>query len=275
MIDNEKMIHETVVRDVLDLVLNGLKNFNPVDAINNRKQNKSFRSIAAATQNLTLVFPCIVSRNMNMETASMYSKAIERKAVSMLQMLFSAISITNAEDGISYLRNFHTNLKLDSTMNIDKFMNMMDNLVVEGAIEITNEEIYRKYANDLKNLSNYLPDSIVESADLSNYNIFKEPYLLEESYMLDTSRSSDVLTESIDYMETHEYKKSSLKGNIQDCIKKMYTLHGISYDPMRYEKDPTYTVMIDKLETQAAFASKKNSLNEAYTGTGLDRKSVV
>jgi len=288
MINYCTMIHETVIRDVLDM-LDDLKNADIVDAINNRKQNKSFRSIASATQNLTLVFPCIVSRGMSIETSSMYSKAIERKAVSMLQMLFSALSITNAEDGISYLKNFHTNLKLDGSMSIDKFMNMMDNLVLEGAVKVENEELYKMYLIDRANLSNYLPSSIQESHSLSDYTIYKPPYSLEESYVLNEKKDDfGLYDDEIDYLDSIIDTEDSNKKKKKETVKEFYnplnivgmkrvTSHGIPYDDIKYSRDPQYSLMIDKLDRQAMFTMKKQAVKEEYTnlnGTGNTRYTL-
>lgn len=253
------MIHETVIRDVLDM-LEDLKNADAVEAINNRTQGKSFRSIAAATSNLTLVFPCVVSRVMTIENASMFSKAMERKAVSMLQMLFSALSITNAEDGMTYLKNFHTNLKLDGSLTIDKFMNMMDHLVLEGAVIVNNEEIYRKYSNDLKNLSTYLPNSVREECSLSDYLIIKHPNSLQESYILESKGKKvipvnpDMDQTQMDYLDSiidndPKYAKLLQKPmSKKKAVNEGITVNGISYDEHEYSTNHTYALNVDKAD---------------------------
>ena len=61
----------------------------------------------------------------------MVCKAVERKAVSMLQMLFSAVSITNSDNAIDYLKNFHSNLHLDNDLTVDQFIDAVDRFVVQ------------------------------------------------------------------------------------------------------------------------------------------------
>ena len=84
-------IHETVVRDVIDII-DTIKNTDEFDFQKNKKLN--FSSIAKASQNLTLVFPVIISKTLNIQTASMVAKAIERKCVTMLQISLQLLIIS-------------------------------------------------------------------------------------------------------------------------------------------------------------------------------------
>ena len=103
-----EQIHETVIRDIVDVVTDVKKS----DFLAGFKSKESMNSIARQSSKLTAVFPVIVSRSMNIENAAMVTKALERKFVSMFQILFSAMSVTNAKDGVDYLSRFHTNIKL-------------------------------------------------------------------------------------------------------------------------------------------------------------------
>jgi len=170
-------IHETVIRDIVDII-SDVKKSDEVEWLRNRK--RSFSSIAKASANLTLVFPVLVSKNMNIENASMISKAIERKAVTMLQMLFSAINITDSKSGIDYLKNFHTNLKIDDNITVDDFIDIMDKYVAENAelLSHDNRMLYEQVKQDLKNINFILPDSINELS-LNNYKIYPQSYFGE------------------------------------------------------------------------------------------------
>ena len=170
-------IHETVIRDIVDII-SDVKKSDEVEWLRNRK--RSFSSIAKASANLTLVFPVLVSKNMNIENASMISKAIERKAVTMLQMLFSAINITDSKNGIDYLKNFHTNLKIDDNITVDDFIDIMDKYVAENTelLSHDNRMLYEQVKQDLKNINFILPDSINESS-LNNYKIYPQSYFGE------------------------------------------------------------------------------------------------
>lgn len=84
------------------------------------------RNIAKTASSLTAVFPVLVSRSIPIEQAVMVSKAIERKAIGLLQMLFAANSISSARNAHEYLKTFHQNIsgKLDvSSMDVDDILN--------------------------------------------------------------------------------------------------------------------------------------------------------
>ena len=108
--NDSRTIHETIVRDIFD-VARDFKDSDEVDRVRNFRDRSSIKSITSKAEALTMVFPVICSRNMSYDAACMISKAIERKAVTLLQMLFSAANITDAEDGIDYISRFHPNLR--------------------------------------------------------------------------------------------------------------------------------------------------------------------
>lgn len=123
------IIHETVFEDIINTLKDGV---DAVDDVNlsrsrNRKSIGKYSSITKAASELTLVTPVVCSSAVSPETAMMCTKAIERRNVSMYQMLFSAFSITNASDAITHLKQFHTNLDWDK-MNLDNFIDTMDSL---------------------------------------------------------------------------------------------------------------------------------------------------
>ena len=83
-------------------------------------------NIAKSSSSLTAVFPVIISKTIDIEHAVMISKAIERKAASMLQMLFAAHQISNVSSAKAYLNKFHKNIdsSIDwSDMDIDDVIN--------------------------------------------------------------------------------------------------------------------------------------------------------
>lgn len=167
---NMNIIHETILRDIVDII-SSVKDNDSLPGIFNKK---SIKSITKATEALTLVFPVICSKSIGIENASMVSKAIERKAVGMLQMLFSAISICDAKDAIDYISRFHTNMKFDNKLTIDGFINGLDNYVVNqeaaGHSVIVDKEKYEAVKRDIKNLDYYLPTSISESS-MSSFKV--------------------------------------------------------------------------------------------------------
>lgn len=140
---DQRIVHETVLRDIVSLIAGGKDTINPdkiVDRITGTERNQfSYKNISRVAKDLTLTFPVIVSDAVSVETASMISRAVERKTVGMLQMLFSAIQVTNAGSALEYLKNFHTNLDTDHNMGVDDWIGLGNQL-------ITREEVER-YAN--------------------------------------------------------------------------------------------------------------------------------
>ena len=103
-------IHETIIRDIVDVVSDVRKVSNDSLPLNRPSSRASFRSISQASQGLTMVFPLCVDKSLSIETASMIAKAKERKCVTMLQMIFSAICISDSKDGFEHISKVHTNL---------------------------------------------------------------------------------------------------------------------------------------------------------------------
>ena len=153
---NTQTIHETIIRDIFD-VAHDFAQSDEVERVKNFRNGTSIKSITSKAEALTMVFPVICSRNMTYDSACMISKAIERKAVALLQMLFSAANITDAEDGIDYISRFHTNLD-SSRMSVDDFMRAMDTYVSENGLlqENTDDyDTYRKIQDDMKSMNFY------------------------------------------------------------------------------------------------------------------------
>lgn len=164
---NPRAIHETVLKDIIDIwdsiqaIRNDSSKLNP----NKTKHPMSSSSIAKASSNLNLVFPVICSRGISIENASMVSKAVEKNAVTMLQRLFASWQIADEKNGIQsvedYIRQFHTNLS-SKTMGLDDLFDLA------GRIDGVNENVLNTHSSlikrDLSNIDYYLPTAINESS---------------------------------------------------------------------------------------------------------------
>ena len=169
-------IHETVIRDIIDLY-DTIKNDTDIDEIRKSKgNNKYFKSIASATSNLTSVFPVLCTRSLQIENAAMVTKAIERKMTSMLQMLFASIQMADAPDAFSFLSQFHTNIDNkfitadDAIDIINKVYGEMSTLDSLRAEKMFNEMVSR----DMRNLDYVLPENVSESA-INDFRIVDTP----------------------------------------------------------------------------------------------------
>ena len=208
-----QQLHETIVRDILD-VMDNVKDFDQVEWIR-RKNNVG--SIAKRASNLVLVFPVICSTSISIQTASIITKAIERKCVSLLQILFSSMQLTSVDNMYDYLSQFHTNL--DRKVTLDDFITAMDKLVDEGAVQITDMEAYQAVKEDMKNINYYLSTEI-NPTSINDYvirkNIYGESHIIKEASAILQEAPFD----KPEYIaKDHESRKDRLEREELDAIR--------------------------------------------------------
>lgn len=186
-----EQIHETVIRDIIDVTM-GVKNADTLRSFF-AKDTTNYSSIAKKTSGLTLVFPVLVTKSMNIDNAAMVSKAIERKAVAMLQMLFSATCIADAKNAFEYVNAHHANLKFDSDLSIDEFIQTVDQYAVEheqatGEDPIKNRDMYNAIVEDMKHIGHYIPPITLKHS-VNDFVIHSETYMGENNVILKEGRS--------------------------------------------------------------------------------------
>lgn len=167
--NQNQMIHETFLRDVVDVV-NSVKDFDQVEWI--RKKN-NVGSIAKRASNLVLVFPVLVSNSLSIQTASLISKAIERKCVALLRILFASVNMTSIDNLTDYIGQFHQNL--GANLTIDDFMDIVDKLSESGEIEIVDKDAYDAVREDMKNINFYLSTALNE-VSINDYECLTNRY---------------------------------------------------------------------------------------------------
>ena len=199
-----RAIHKTVLREITETiaaavalagagasVAKDIKNSTGAEAATNalkKVQNASRRgygSLVKAANNLTLVFPVIASKTISINTDILIMKAIERKAVTMLQMVFSAIQIAdkNVEDVYGYIAKFHKNLPT-SDFSVDDIMQISDTISAmaeSGEIpESAKDKMLRQLneaaalkaiAEDMKKNTNYYMEDSINEASIGSYRI--------------------------------------------------------------------------------------------------------
>lgn len=165
--DKQQMVHETVVRDIIDII-NNVKDYDQASWIFNKR---SVGSIAKRTSDLILVFPVLVSTSINIQTASIISKAIERKCVALLQILFASVNLTDDTNLYDYLSQFHSNLNKNVT--IDDFFAVLDKMEESGELDVIDRDAYEAVREDMHKIDYYLstefnPTSINEFSSISD-----------------------------------------------------------------------------------------------------------
>jgi len=184
-------LHETVVKELIDLI-DLFKNTDAEEILDSTKRSKfASTSIAKIASNMTLVFPVLCSDNLTIDTAMMISKAIERKAVVMLQILFSACQISDAKDVEDFIGRFHSNIKLGDKFTVDDFIRVADTFgesvsLDKGKLKLLSEE-FRQNAyfvlennisdnslSDMYKVNNKKIYSVRESDDKTNFRDVKD-----------------------------------------------------------------------------------------------------
>lgn len=205
-----KPIHETIIRDIID-VAQDLKDFDPeVDGFLNRNAGKSFGSITSKAKGLVMVFPVICSNFMSYDTAMLISKATERKAVVLLSMLFQAACISDVDNAEDFIRQFHTNLRT-GRMTMDDFGRMMDGFAEStGAFEKMDALALQEYTtimDDLKSMNCYFEDN------LSDYSIDDFKYVT--SPIGENTLISTVVNEALPF-DSYDNRDAQTTKNIAD-----------------------------------------------------------
>ena len=113
-------------------------------------------SIARYTKNLIMSFPVLTDETLNVETSQWISKACEKNTASMLEMLFSSMSINQKDKdatGVEVLRKFHRNIDsmsmddiIDST---NDFVNAMENAYTPSINQGVINDARRAFTDDL------------------------------------------------------------------------------------------------------------------------------
>ena len=193
-----KAVHETVLHHILTVydALSSLKADADKSGIQNalgkalKKQSGPLgnsRSIAAASSDLTLVFPVLCTRNISIEVASMITKALEKNDVSMLQKLFAAYQFNSngdIKDLRDYIQSFHTNIDT-RIASLDDVFDVLGEMTTGNGYHAKHEAaIYESMiAEDMKHINYQLPSSINESSLMR--------YTVNEAAVVDTRVGED------------------------------------------------------------------------------------
>lgn len=244
--NNNKTLHETVVKDITDLLLGAS------DVVNsNLSPKRNYKSIASASEKMTLVFPVFVSSNINVTDATMVSKAIERKCVTMMQMLFAAISITDTDNIIDFIARFHGNIH--GNVDVDSAMDALSEAVDMGKVTIEDKQMFDAVMRDMKNINYCLPSAINE-VSLNDYTV-------------DHSRYGNC---SIYLSEAKKDKKKSVYDKISDDLDRSErNIDQLTGSTSSNDYDP-YSFNMDRGSSSSS--STKSDKKKEKTYTELDRE---
>ena len=139
-------------------------------------------SIAKRAAGLVLTFPVLISTSIKIDVAIMISKAIERKCVSLLQILFSAINLSehnNTKDLYDYISKFHTNLDPGGIANIslDDFIRIMQDGITKEAFTYNTSKVFvNTIMEQLRSIANHPAQVTLNEFALNDYHIKKRQF---------------------------------------------------------------------------------------------------
>lgn len=253
---NQHTIHETELKNIIGNILDISDNAHrePQTDI-----SKAY-SISRATSALTMVFPTLVSASISIDAASIVSKAIERKWVTMMQLALSAFNMSNnATNAIDFIRDFHTNIN-PVKMDLDSFIDMADDISARYKLECTNMgeyEMIRRIsmiAEDCRVNIDFVFDDDINESSLSDFYFKRMGYqdvVMEKSLY---NKSKDVKREPInapaiyddefrkdqqyrDYKEDPRQKWDTEKTNSNKRMKEKELEYKMRRDYMQDKKD--------------------------------------
>ena len=277
-------LHEGFFKDIIDLVLSDdtfekfwdktQKVFKNKDTSCSKFNDAISKNIAFAAKGLTAVFPVIVTEATPIDQAVMISKAVERKAVAMLQMLFAANQITNARNAYDYLNKFHNNIddSLDwSTANIDDVINasndlddILENSNIKNIVEINIKRGIEAIQEDIKMNCNYYLSENINPKSVNNYivrNVLNDIQVIEEANFPEgkKDRVPSNLKASYDALN-----KSVLKSDIEKANEAVPSLMIINFRvKSKYSNpDPTINTAVIGVKAMIHYVSSEDMINK-------------
>ena len=275
-------LHEGFFKDIIDLVLSDdtfekfwdktQKVFKNKDTSCSKFNDAISKNIASAAKGLTAVFPVIVTEATPIDQAIMISKAVERKAVAMLQMLFAANQITNARNAYDYLNKFHNNIddSLDwSTANIDDVINasndlddILENSNIKNIIEINIKRGIEAIQEDIKmNCNHYLSENI-NPKSINNYivrNVLNDIQVIEEA----SFRENPIERVPSNLKATYDtLNKSVLKSDIEKANEAVPSLMIINFRVKSNYFKPTINTAVIGVKAMIHYVSSEDMINK-------------
>lgn len=180
---NPKAIHETII----STIINGMEKptayvKDAIDAADKSRMNKTrstnvarSSSIARASSGLTFTYPTLCSTSLDISDCMLVGRALERRNVTMLQMLLAANQWTK-ENIMDYLKNFHTNLNYNK-VDIDDILGMLNDDLPKIAECKTDPNLMnlmplkekQEAISDFRNNTNYFFNESVNESSISRF----------------------------------------------------------------------------------------------------------
>lgn len=169
------IIHETILKDIVDLIGDAEDFANKSNMIGGK--TKRYDSLTRAANKLILVFPVLCTKGISIETASILTKAIEKHCVTLLQMLFASIQISDTSYLSDYIAKFHSNISIGDKITVDDFISFtdkMDDLLESGTLKVSDKIVYEQFTEGMKEFKNIIKNTFNENslADFSCHRTY-------------------------------------------------------------------------------------------------------
>ena len=207
-------LNEGAFSQIIDLVQSAVKVGNDISDKKsnyrtnfNRRQSDKFKrtsSIARASRDLVMSFPTICSDVISYQTAAMINKAVERKNVSMVQMVAAANHLQGFS-GKDVIDQLHTNMGV--TYNVDDYVDAvlaLGDTFGESSVRTINGELYSAIAEDcrvsfLASMNRRYPVSNFSENSINDFKIkdayTTNPVIVNEAHgknaKIDTNKYAD------------------------------------------------------------------------------------
>nr|DAF97848.1 MAG TPA: hypothetical protein [Myoviridae sp. ctYA416] len=171
----------------------------------------SVKSITKSSKDLTMIFPVMVSNTVDGTSAQLITRALERKFVSLAQILLSAISITKSMDAIDHLKNIHSNINQGSIFDIDDYINVN---VVDESFALSQAE-KRKVCEDYR-LNFFSMNNLKQSFNEANQKDRSIPTSREaiDQYEYKTAKGSETATNIASHRAFAQAKREENTKNV-------------------------------------------------------------
>lgn len=274
-------LEETVIRDILDIMKDGVDAADDI-GLPTRGANKlqTSASLSKATEGLILIFPHLCTVNLSPETAQTLTRAIETKAVTLLQIAFSAFNITNSTDAVDFVRQFHTNVG-SGRMSIDRFIDTMDSISTESTVtraQLTNvlrefskmecyfeEDLNEHTVNDFNVVNRY-----------GNYIITEAP-LTRKTYRRIYVTAKDAATKEVrQQMNADNAKAARIKAetdaaNAEEMRRHNKAMENLS-DRQAANQQQQFDDQLQQRRDEFEYTQQRDETRDDFERRGLDLK---
>ena len=254
--------------DTIVQIAKGLSNVATNKVAN--KSEYSYSSIAKAASKLIAVFPVLTSRTVSFDTARMTSKYIEQISCQFFMFALQQANISNAKDGIAYLRQFHQNLNMGDD-NTDAVIAAMQSWI----------DAYTMNKNENATFADVLQNDILKESYVDPFMMQSDDVKISASdmrelmHVMQESANIQFYDTKLNPLSIDDYVVREFAGGDYRVTVSPFALNEADNKDL-YKYDNTYSRFYYKLDDDYAERYKNNefeSAEEAYRQQEADRRA--